>query len=1072
MVSSLLKPRIVNEYMRGFTWPGDLEQKKAMLDHWVTTLNSGVLTNMSESSLHADFLKDIFESVLGYPTVVTSGGTEWNLYPEKHTSLGGGTADAALGFFSEGSERMVAPIELKGVREDLDRVQSRGYTTVQQGWRYANETPNCRWVIVSNYREVRLYHVLMTPAFFESFTLDEIQDDTSFRRFYFLLCRDSAISREGPSVLDRILKDTGEAEESITKELYLEYRQTRLDLLNHLVARNPNRTKGELVEVTQKLLDRVLFISFCEDRGLLPRNIVQETYNQVVPGLSRWMAFQLLFRAIDRGHPQTHISGYDGGLFAEDPVLDSLSVGDDACDLFLALARYDYESEVTVNILGHIFEQSISDIEALKNGGVAPGESRRKKDGIYYTPAYITRYIAEQVIGTYLSQKFDAIVEKYKPESVKAAKKQRAAWKQIWEEYRGVLSRLRVCDPACGSGAFLVAAFDVLLAEYSRVNAMIAELDPKSPGQLSLFDLNRAILSQNLFGVDLNPESVEITKLSLWIKTAEQGKTLTHLDDNIKCGNSIVDDPNIDPKAFRWREGFPSVFADGGFHAIIGNPPYIKLQNFKSYHPEQANWIVSNFQSARSGNFDMYLPFIEKGLSLLHPHGRMGFIAPSLWLVNEYGKALRQACAANRHLGQWVDFKSFQVFRDSITYTALQFFSREPSESVEFAVASAGDLADLSWSAQPYDSLGEEPWVLLPEAERTFLNKVTAACDRLDQVVEGIPQGLITSADDVYHLVKLGPGRYFSRALGTAVNLEDSIMRPLISGNQAVRFTVPVPKMYLLFPYDLSGDRPRLLAGKEIDGEYPNAWAYLKAHEDKLRGRERGKFDQDGSWWQFGRNQNLDKQHRAKLGVAEIVPSLRVFPDLEGRFFFNNVRVNGILVPADDQDQLLYLLGILNSPVPDFVFRRTAKPKVNGYFEANKEFIAPLPIPRAQGNWRRLVIEEARELTVLHTSRARVVAEVDHRIVEDLTHGVRLSQTLRQWEALSLSGIREELRIRYKVDIPVGDRKGWEDYIEKNRAVLGEADSRIARIERRLSFTTYRIFGLTKAEIGLVEADH
>jgi len=204
-----------------------------------------------------------------------------------------------------------------------------------------------------------------------------------------------------------------------------------------------------------------------------------------------------------------------------------------------------------VNILGHIFEQSISDIEQLKgellgeeittDELVEKKESKRKKDGIFYTPEYIVDYIVQNSLMVYLEEKENECLAKYKKEN------------EAYQAYQHILQNIKVLDPACGSGAFLVKVFDYLYAENKRVGQIVK----------SLFDddeIYKSILRNNIYGVDLNPESVEITKLSLWLKSAQKGKKLNNLDDNIKCGNSLIDDPAVaGERAFDWQKEFSDI---------------------------------------------------------------------------------------------------------------------------------------------------------------------------------------------------------------------------------------------------------------------------------------------------------------------------------------------------------------------------------------------------------------------------------------------------------------------------------------------------------------------------------
>ncbi|HEV2647591.1 MAG TPA: hypothetical protein VGU46_14645 [Acidobacteriaceae bacterium] len=353
----------------------------------------------------------------------------------------------------------------------------------------------------------------------------------------------------------------------------------------------------------------------------------------------------------------------------------------------------------------------------------------------------------------------------------------------------------------------------------------------------------------------------------------------------------------------------------------------------------------------------------------------------------EYGAALRSFIHEGQYLDRWIDFKSFQVFEEATTYTALQFFTRSRNPSVRFALAPDGALStdwrDAAWHV-PYAELstGDDTWVFLPENERRLVRRLSHECLRLDDplVTIQIFQGLITSADHIYHLKRLRAGLYESRAKrGNArqIEIEDAIMRPLISGTEADRYAELETELYLLFPYESNERGMSLLSAIELSREFPLAWDYLRQHEQELRDREGGSFD-DEQWYRFGRNQNIDKQNLPKLAVAQTVQHLEVSCDLQGEFCLNNVRVNGIL--CEDQDNLLFLMGILNSPVPDWIFRRSSAPKSGGFFEANKQFIAPLPIPHAPIADKRWVGTQALELTALHGRFRQLIWDIEHRL--------------------------------------------------------------------------------------------
>ncbi len=640
-------------------------------------------------------------------------------------------------------------------------------------------------------------------------------------------------------------------------------------------------------------------------------------------------------------------------------------------------------------------------MEAKAEGRASLTElSKRKRDGVYYTPEWVTRYVVEETVGAHLlalrrdlgidggPTPSEEDVEQY--QRSRSGVGRRFAPRKIvldyldtLDKYGDALQDIKVVDPACGSGAFLIQALDALVEE----RRWIARERERITGTAGVFDVDavtKGVLSQNIYGVDINEESIEITRLALWLHTALPDRPLSSLDDNIRCGNSLIGSDfykykqqSFTPEekervnAFDWRKAFASVFdregPKGGFDCVIGNPPYVKLQHFKQVMPEVADYLLHArradgtplYASTQTQNFDMYLPFIEQGTELLNAGGRMGYIAPNVWMVNEYGKGLRNKMLDKRRLERWIDFKDFQVFEEAITYTALQFYRGKPSGGVSCMFEPEGEVAGVDWSHPDaiiaYTELPrDEPWVLLPRRERDLLERLRGACLRLDDaaVSTGIVVGIQTSADHIYHLERVAPGLYLhfpKKKPPVEVELEDAIMRPLISGD-AKRYQAPSTSTFLLFPYDDGSDRVRLFGTAEMEQRFPKAWKYLGRNEAELRQRESGAFDDD-QWYRFGRNQNVDKQKLRKLGVAQTVPEMRVFYDSAGAYCFNNVRVNGIL--TRDEDQGWFLLGVLNGRVADFVFRRIAKPKDGGYFEANKQFIAPLPIPMGPAPSRR-----------------------------------------------------------------------------------------------------------------------
>lgn len=1004
-------------------------------------------------------------------------------------SGGTGFADLVLGRFGQGRDSVPQVLcEFKDIRSGLEARQLRkgsNRSPVEQCFDYLHSAWQNRsrdglvepyFALVTDMREFRLYVRRLGPGQFQRFVIAEegaagehallgASPTAAFRRFLFwrLFQPDLLLAERGAPALDQLLRDQIVREKTIEKDFYRDYRRYREFVYQTLVESNPNfsGTRGQLVRLTQRFLDRCIFVLFCEDMGrelryppnLLRDILIERSQSKFYEPESSvpWDELKALFRAMrDGGNFGSHdIDRFNGGLFEEEAALESLAIpakvfcrlgqvsdlpGEPLTLLYFSSA-YNFgttssagERAIGLYTLGRIFEQSITELEIMEaeaDGRVSINKlSKRKTDGVYYTPEGVVDTIVEGTIGARLDDiksrlGFDelAILDQQAIDEYREylTDKRRAAhtakrWLAFLEDYRAELDQIKIVDPACGSGAFLIQALNRLVNEYRWLLSEKARIE----GVLNLFDqdvLIRSILAHNLYGVDVNPESVEITKLALWLHTAAPGKPLCSLDSNIRCGNSLVGSDfdafynhrhntlfsAADPEererinAFDWHTAFPDVFSGGGFDCVIGNPPYIKLQHFRRAQDDTAAYLVEAknpdgtplYASTQSGNFDMYLPFIEKGIRILKPEGRMGYIAPNVWMVNEYGKPLRQLVRRTRTLDRWLDFKSHQIFDEAITYTALQFFRGSAVPALTCAFAPDGNAAAIQWENAdriPYEQLPEEEaWTLAPKAEMELIGKLTSACTCLGdrKWTRQIFQGLITSADSIYHLKRIAPNVYQTHD-GREIALEDSLMHPIVSGSDTKRYQKPFTETYILFPYTIMPEgKARLFSPEEMQSGFPLGWVYLRSHESDLRQRENGKLD-DSEWYRFGRNQSIDKQEFPKLLVPRLITRLFCAMDLDGTCYLDNVDVGGVL--CEEADELPYLAAILNAPVCNFVWRRTSKPFQNDYRSANKQFIDPLPIPDATPEQRTDIGNRASEMQELHTRRRDTIAKLNQRL--------------------------------------------------------------------------------------------
>ncbi len=539
-------------------------------------------------------------------------------------------------------------------------------------------------------------------------------------------------------------------EENITKKLYADYSKFRNDLFENIQQNNPEKDKLLIFKKVQKLLDRFLFIFFAEDRQLLPPNSISEIIKQWTQqtdwgdNVRLYDRYKKYFHLLNTGWKgkKHEIFAYNGGLFATDDVLDSLKIDDDVLDQnTLTLSGYNFNPElidnsehedvVDVNILGHIFEHSLGEIEnvqaEIKGVKIDSQKTKRKKDGIFYTPKYITKYIVENTIGKLCEEKRTElqIVDEEYAKGRKNRKKDivRTIDKKL-DEYRNWFLTLTILDPACGSGAFLNQALEFLINEHQKIDELRAQL---FGGAIIFSDITTNILEKNIFGVDLNEESVEIAKLSLWLRTAQKGRKLNTLSNNIKCGNSLIDDPEVaGDKAFNWQNEFSDIFANGGFDVVIGNPPYLRVQGLRENFEKESEFYEKIFESA-TGRFDVYVLFMEKSYQLIKQNGIVSFILPHKFLVSDFGEGIRGFFVKNKAVSNLVHFGSEMVFNDASTYTCIISLTHNNSY-LKFInpISEKKEIPSIFYAKSPYTGIGEP----LREHLNNLVNVIISLSDK------------------------------------------------------------------------------------------------------------------------------------------------------------------------------------------------------------------------------------------------------------------------------------------------------------------------------------------------------
>lgn len=946
------------------------------------------IRGFKEEEYQDGFLKDIFENCLGY-TMKTTNPDSYNLSREKKNETDGKKADGAIYLNGE----VVGVIELKDYKtRNLDAVES-------QAFNYHNSHANSKYIVISNFDELRFYIDKKTA--YEKFGLFGLTYE-EFKRLHLLLSFENI--RDG---LPLELKRKSLAfEAEITNALYKDYKTLRAVLFEDLCVKNESVDKITLIKATQKLLDRLIFIFFAEDTGLIPSNSIAkiiEIYNKNWEYNPLYHYYKIYFDAIDQGNERAGIRlGYNGELFKKDSFLDSLTISDATLNSFaLKISNYDFKSDVSVNILGHIFENSLSELEELKaqieGGEFNAKKSKRKKDGVFYTPEYITHYIVQNTLGK--------LCEEYKSAH-------KLETKEELDAYRAWLLNLKILDPACGSGAFLNQALEFLINEHKSLSAMYHEVASKNKKSVTLLDLDYQdshILQNNLYGVDINEEAVEIAKLSLWLRTAKEGEKLVSLSDKIKLGNSLIDDKSISESAFVWQEEFSDVFAQGGFDVIVGNPPYIRVQGLKANYEKEAAYYEQNFESARA-NYDIYVLFMEKSFGVLKRGGLLSFILPHKFLVSEFGCGVREFLAKNGALKELLHFGSNMVFDEASTYTAITTLSHG-NEELRFAHIRPDELdKPIAFDSISYDKLSGDKWGLADDKTNALLEKLNSQPLRVKDVFKKIFVGLQTSADDIYLIDGAQNGdvvRGYSKSLERAVEIEAGITKPMLKGEDVARYAALSNRYFVIFPYIIEGGKAEPMSEEYIKKSFPKGYEYLKANEAGLRGRENGKMDKDG-WFLYVYPKSLAEFEQEKIITSYMGNFSNM--SLENGVLYHNTKCYSLIKGDDFAESYKFYLAILNSSLFWFFIKHTSTEFRGGYFTFATKQIEPFPLPKLENiDDQKLFVEKVDLILELNRELSNAKADFND-YAKHILKISKLPQKLNGVEKLDFDEFLTELK--------------------------------------------------------------
>jgi len=870
------------------------EQIKKIIEKFEKLNSEGKLNNLNEENTKSWFIEPLFNA-LG-----------WDVHSQEVTKeerVSKGRADYA--FRLNGVIRFF--LEAKKLKEDLNESKF-AKQTIEYGW-----NKGITWAVLTDFEGLKVFNCEWNEKDFWR----NVLIDLNYRQFLeefdqiWLLSKESFQNDDIGKYADKTTKRI--PRKKISDYLLSEFIDWRTKLLGGLKKEYQKYSEEERDEIVQTFLDRLIFIRNCEDRGFEEKKLDAALREFVFKKKNLNNSLKEIFRYYD--------VNYDSKIF-ELREVDKVDFSDHLLRNILDRIyktqdqniAYDF-SLIDADILGNLYEQYLTYISKKSE---EKNKAKRKEQGIYYTPTYIVDYIVRNTLGELLKDK-----------KVNAEK-------------------IRVLDPACGSGSFLIKAFDALY-DYSKGGEKVSDQSKFEGGEW--YSTKEKILKNNIFGVDLDKQAVEIAQLNLLLKIAEKGHKLPILRKNIQNGNSLIDDESIaGDKAFNWNERFKQIMDEGGFDVVIGNPPYVRIQTLNK---KDIKFFNTKYRSAEKGNYDIYVLFVERALNLLKKGGYVGLILPNKFFTSKYGEPLRKLISEGRYLYKIVNFGDQQVFENATTYTCLLFLRKQTN--CKFNLFKVDDLD--AWKIgkkseqRVFDAINatSAEWNFTVGKKANIFEKLNIINTKLKDVTEKIYQGPITSADTIYLFKNFknqnnkGIVEVFSKEQNEWVKIESQILKHVVRSGDIGRYNAK-PTAVVLFPYEIIKNTARLLTPNELKNNYPLAWNYLNFHKKTLESREQGSF-KDERWYRFGRTQNLGLWEQKKLMLPYMVTKLSAYLDLDEHFYFINVTTGGYGIVANEHKiNYTYLCGILNSKLLDFYFKQISTNFHGGYFAANKQYIENLPI--------------------------------------------------------------------------------------------------------------------------------
>lgn len=843
-------------------------------------------------------------------------------------------------------------LETKKPSVDITVNNAPAFQLRRYGW-----SGNLKVSVLTNYTDMYIYDCSVRPietddvnvALIAHYNYTEYEE--KFAEIYNLLSKEAVLSGTFAAQFESV---RGAFRREPFDEYFLkQIKEWRLMLGEDIHQNNPAINEDTLNICVQRALNRIIFLRICEDRSF-------EQY-ETLKQIRTYEELRRQFITADRK--------YDSGLF-EMLDEDRVTVSDDSLltifrDLYYPNNSYEF-SVVDPYIIGQIYELFLDEKLCIADDGTVAVQTKPEavdSQGAVNTPKNVTDIIVEQTLSVLYSGK--------NPDEMRDA---------------------RTADICCGSGNFLLSAYEFIINYH--IEWLIANdkenairdgrliIVPGSDTYRLSYSLRRSILLRNIWGVDIDPLAVEVAKFSLFLKLLEDtnpeeidafvtyttDRILPQMDDNIRNGNSLVGTAyaQFDPEVFD-REGgleqirmfdWESEFGTDGFDAIIGNPPYIRVQNMVRYSPKEYGFYKSNysgFETAGAELLDKYYLFIERAWNLLKDGGVIGYIVPHKFMNIQSGEVLRRFLAEHASIQKIIHFGTHQAFRNRSTYTCILILGKLAQESYKIAFVRDWNKFLFDHAAE-YDTynittLNESPWTFIPGQINERLFAIRDYCSPLADLAR-IFVGVQTSNDRVYIITADREDEayvYFHDKTGAERKAEKGILRKCIYDYRLQKYKVVVPNSYIIFPYWNDNGRPKLINLVTMQAEYPCVFEYLTAFKEELDQRNMAQPRTEQNWYAYGRSQSLA---RFIEGEHLIWPVL----SLDSNYVYDNELVvftgggngpyYGIEMKPDTLESIFYIQAVLNHWLMELLVRKSASTFRGGYYSHGKQFIAELPIYR------------------------------------------------------------------------------------------------------------------------------